>query len=260
MPEAVMSSSVTEDAFLGGALSIRQPASGYRAGVDAVLLAATVATAGANSARVLDMGAGVGTVGLSVARRLGASVEVVLLEMQQDLADLAEENVRRNSLSANVRVVRGDIEADAAALTLAGIGPDSFDQVLANPPFHRVGNGTAATDPIRAAAHAMPIASLERWVRVMARVVRPGGVVTLIHKAEALPELLAAMDRRFGRLRVLPIQPRANAPAIRVIVQAQKASRAPLVLLPPFVLHDDGQDFTPSASAILRRGAALSIP
>jgi len=249
----------TDDAFLGGALSILQPPRGYRAGIDAVLLAATVDVTTHNSrATLLDLGAGVGTVGLSVVRRTG-SVMATLLEPQPELVHLARENIVRNGLEGSAIAVEGGVGEPAAALAARGVAPGHYDFVVANPPFHTEGAGTPAATALKSASHAMPGDELDVWVRAMARYAAPGGTATLIHKSEALGAILAACTNRFGALRVLPIHPRRGAPAIRVIVTGHKGSKAPLTLLDGLVLHGPDNAFTPEASAILRRGAALPL-
>jgi FkbM family methyltransferase len=245
----------TDDAFLGGALNILQPPAGYRAGLDAVMLAAAVSIKH-QGARVLDVGAGVGTAGLCIARRV-TSARVTLLEREPALVRLAAENVRRNGLSERVGVVAGEVGLAAAALQRLGLADASFDHVVANPPFHSRDAGTLASDALKAAAHAMPEADLDQWARFMARMAVPGGAMTLIHKAEALPALLAVLDGRFGALTLLPLHPRAREPAHRLIVSGTKGSRAPPSLLPGFVLHEADGTFTPQAQAVLRGGAAL---
>jgi FkbM family methyltransferase len=256
--ESVEPAAVTDDVFLGGSVAILQPKSGYRAGIDAVLLAASAPARSRGRQRVLDMGAGVGTVGLCLARRIGTA-DVTLLEFQPELAEIARRNIARNSLEGRARVVEADIGAAQATLARAGLQPDSFDHALANPPFHADGRGTPARDLSKAAAHAMAPDALALWVRVMARFVKPRGAATMIHKAEALGEILAAFDGRFGAIKVLPIHPRAGDPAIRVIVRGTKGSRAPMQLLSGFVLHGEGGGFTRAADAILRHGAALDL-
>lgn len=249
---------ITDDAFLGGQLHILQPRSGYRAGIDAVLLAAVVPRRGDRPLRLLDVGAGVGTVGLSSARRIPAA-HVVLLEREPRMAALARDNATRNGLDDRVHVVEADALAPAAALASLGIAVDSFDFVLANPPFHTEGRGTPAPARIKAAAHAMPEPALDRWVRAMARHAAPGGTAVMLHKADALDDVLSAFASRFGALRILPVHPRTGCPAIRVIVSGVKGSRAPLAICPGFVLHDDGNGFTPAAQAVLRQGAGLEL-
>ena len=249
---------VTNDAFLDGALSILQLRSGYRAGLDAVMLAAAVPGDAGRPLRVLDVGAGVGTAGLCVARRL-PSAEVVLLERQHELAELAAENVQRNDLALRVRVVTADIGASAVELRAQTLVDESFGCVIANPPYHDTDAGTLAPDALKAGAHAMDEGGLEAWARFMARMAAPGGVATIIHKAEALGRVLAAFDQRFGAIRILPLHPRVGMQAHRVIVQGTKGSRAPLQVLPGFVLHEAGNGFTPAAQDILRRGGALAM-
>ncbi len=244
---------LTDDAFLGGALQILQPRAGYRAGLDAVMLAAAVPEA---ARAVLDVGAGVGTAGLCLARRAPAT-RVTLLEKEPQLAALAEENVRRNDLATRVSVVAGAVGLPATEARGLGLGEEGFAQVMANPPYHDMDAGTLAPDTLKSGAHAMADGELERWARFMARMAAPGGGVTIIHKAEALPQLLAALEGRFGALKVLPLYPRVGTAAHRVIVQGVKGSRGPLTLLPGFVLHTADGRFAPAAQDILRGGAPL---
>ncbi len=248
----------TDDAFLGGAVQILQPRSGYRAGLDAVMLAASVPAPEGKPIRVLDVGAGVGTAGLCLARRL-ENAQVTLFEREPALVHLAEENVARNGFGTRVCVAEGEVGLSASQLRALGLTEESFDHVIANPPFHGDDAGTLAPDALKAAAHAMPETELARWARFMARMAAPAGSVTVIHKAEALIRLLAALDGRFGGLVVMPLFPRHGAPAHRILVQGIKGSRAPPRLLPGLVLHEAGDAFTSEAQAVLREGAALKM-
>ena len=258
MSDGLADPSVTDDAFLGGALRILQPRDGYRAGVDAVLLAASAPVKAGQRERVLDVGAGVGVVGLAVARRI-ADAEVVLIEREPRLAELARTNIERNGLSERVRVVEADVEQPLGRQPALAAMAESFDHVLANPPFHTQGSGTAAADPAKAAANAMAEDSLVGWARFLAAMARPSGTAAVIHKAEALAALLAAWNGRFGALEVLPIHPRRDAAAIRVIVHGIKGSRAPLGILPQLTLHGDDNGFRPEIDRILRQGAGLEM-
>lgn len=252
---------ITDDAFLGGALSLLQPGKGYRAGVDAVFLAAAVPCDPEKRQTVLDVGAGIGTAGLCVARRCTGS-SVTLLERQAPLVELARENISRNALVERVRVVPVDIgTVSTGDLAELGLQAESFDHVIANPPFHNHGEGTSSANELKAGSHEMAEEGLELWCRFSARMARAGGTATLIHKADALPALLEAMGKRFGGLRILPIQPRPDEPAIRVIVQGIKGSKAPLSLLPAAVLHERGREnaFTAGAASVLRLGAGLDL-
>jgi tRNA1(Val) A37 N6-methylase TrmN6 len=247
----------TDDQFLGNKLIIRQPAKGYRAGVDAVVLAAAIAPpTGSETFRLLDAGAGVGTAGLCVACRL-PQAQVTLYEAEAVLVTLARHNIDRNGLQDRARAVLGDVSISAGELAVKRLQAGTFDHVIANPPYHDTNGGTLSANPLKAGSHAMDEADLVTWARFMARMARPGGRATVIHKAAALPQLLAALDGRFGDLDVRPIHPRDGDPAIRVLVTGVKGSRAPLNIAPALILHEAGQDFRPEIARVLREGAAL---
>lgn len=128
-----MPADVTDDAVLGGRLRLKQPKRGHRVGHDAILLAATCpAHAGE---RVVDLGAGVGAAGLALAARV-AGIEVTLVEVDAELAALAAENAQLNGLAARVHAVVLDVAAPVRAFAAAGLGPESVERVLMNPPFN----------------------------------------------------------------------------------------------------------------------------
>jgi tRNA1(Val) A37 N6-methylase TrmN6 len=221
-----------------------------------LLAAACIAQSGQH---VLDAGAGVGVVGLCVARRL-AHVGVTLVERAAEHVDLAIRNVTANELSDRVSVVHASLTMPLQRTPLAGrVG--TLDHVVSNPPFHDTASGTRSAIELKDAAHAMQDGDLDRWVRFMAAMAAPTGMVTLIHRAERLGEILAAFDGRFGGTLVWPVHPRPGTSASRILVQARKGSRAPLRLLSPLVLHDtSGNAFTPGVEAALRGGEALVWP
>lgn len=248
----------TRDGFLGGRLTLVQPARGaHRAGLDAVLLAAALpdGTAG----RILDMGAGVGAAGLAAAVRL-ADACVTLAEIDPAAAALARINVAENAaaVGGRVAVVETDLLAGPAARAAAGLAANGFDHVILNPPFHPGDRTRPSPAAARAAAHSLPDGDLERWLRAAAGLVHPRGTVTAIFRADELPRLLAAIGRRLGSLAVLPLHPAAAAPAHRVILRGRPQGRAPFRLLPALVLHGEGGAFAPAADAALR-GAALAV-
>jgi FkbM family methyltransferase len=249
---------LTDDAFLGGGLRILQLKGGYRAGVDAVLLAAAAPVRASRKERVLDVGAGVGVVGLAVARR-APRADVTLVERESSLVDLARSNIERNGLQVRVRVVRADVSRRLDELPELRPDAESFDHVLANPPYNPEGAGTVAVEALKATANVMPGGNLARWARFMAAMARPGASVTMIHRADAVGEVLSAFAGRFGGLIVYPLYPREGKSAIRVLVQGIKGSNAPVEIRPGLVLHDAGNRFRPEAEAILRHGAGLSL-
>lgn len=249
---------LTDDAFLGGGLRILQPKDGYRAGIDAVLLAAAAPVKGNRKERVLDVGAGVGVVGLAVARRV-LRADVTLVEREASLCDLACSNIARNGLEARMRALQADVSRRLDELPALQADAESFDHVLANPPYNPQGAGTVSLEALKAAANVMPGGNLARWARFMAAMARPGGSATMIHRADAVGEVLSAFAGRFGGLLVFPLYPREGKSAIRVLVQGTKGSSAPVELRPGLVLHEAGNRFRPEVEAILRHGAGLSL-
>jgi tRNA1(Val) A37 N6-methylase TrmN6 len=223
----------TEDGFLGGQLRLRQPKAGHRAGHDAILLAA--ATSARPGDRVVDFGAGVGAAGLAVAKRV-AGIEIVLVEIDPRLVGLARENAVSNGLQA--KVVALDIASGAEDFLSAGLAPDSADVVLMNPPFNDPVRHRASPDKGRESAHVASATTLESWIHAARRILKSGGVLTLIWRADALGEILAALSRGFGSLAVLPVHGDTNAPAIRVLVRAVKGGRAPAAFYPGLMLNN----------------------
>ena len=224
----------TEDAFLGGGLRLRQPKSGHRAGHDAMLLAA--ATSARSGDRVVDFGAGVGAAGLAVAKRV-AGIKIALVEIDQVLAALARDNAASNAIEA--RVIAIDIASGAESFASAGLSPDSADVVLMNPPFNDSRRHRSSPDKSREIAHVAGAATLENWIHAARRILKSGGVLTLIWRADGLSEVLAALDRGFGSLAILPVHGNAATPATRVLIRAIKGGRAPTALYPGLMLNDE---------------------
>ena len=237
---------ITEDAFLGGELRLRQPKSGHRAGHDAMLLAA--ATPAGRSDRVVDFGAGVGAAGLAVAKRV-SGIELVLVEIDAGLADLARANAVSNSVTAGVLVL--DVTSGAEKFAAAGLAPDSVDVVLMNPPFNDASRHRASPDKARELAHVAALETLDGWIHAARRILKSGGNLVMIWRADGLAELLAALGRGFGSLVILPVHADATSSAIRVLVRATKGGRAPTCLLAALVLNDGAGRPTPFAQTIL---------
>ena len=239
--------SVTDDALLGGRIKFRQPARGYRAGMDAALLAA--ACDAQPGERVLDVGCGAGAVMLAAAARW-PSATFVGVERDPVALALAVGNIGANGWADRMTAVEGDV---GQPLKKLGLAP--FDHVLCNPPFFD--DATALRGP-SSAKHGAWIADagLEAWIVFMIQAVREGGSITLIHRADRLGDILEHLSPKIGSLRIRPVQPFAGSPAKRVIVRGVKTGKAPLTLLAGLVLHDDPARHTERVEQIFR-GEAL---
>ncbi|RQP06677.1 MAG: methyltransferase domain-containing protein [Paracoccus sp. BP8] len=241
-----------EDGFLGGRLRILQPARGYRAGADAVMLAAACPARAGDS--VLELGCGAGVALLCLGARV-PGLHLAGLELQPAYAELARRNAAANAIPAELH--QGDLARMPAELR-----GRSFDHVIANPPYFTGGPPAPDAGRGRARHEATP---LSQWVEAGLRRLRPGGRLTLIQRADRLAAILAALSGPAGAIAILPVAARAGREAGRIIVSARKGARAPLRLLTPFVMHakpshaGDQEDLTEAAQAVLRGGAALSL-
>jgi tRNA1(Val) A37 N6-methylase TrmN6 len=240
----------TDDAVLGGRLKLLQPAHGHRAGHDAILLAAAAPA----SKHAVDLGAGIGTAGLALLAR-DAAERVTLIEIDAELAELARENARRNGYGERTEVIVADIRKP-----VPGKSPTALaDLVIMNPPFNDPGRRNVSPDAGRRRSHAAAESELDPWLTAADRALETSGKLVLIHRPEAIETILASLAGRFGAAEIIPIFPRPDAAAIRVIVRAIKGRRTPPSLRPGLVLNGaDGQPAA-AAEAILRGAAALDI-
>jgi tRNA1(Val) A37 N6-methylase TrmN6 len=248
-PNIVKHQTLTRDAFLDGRLNVTQPAKGFRAGLDSVLLGAAV---GGTGGPLLDLGCGVGVAAM-VALAHQASISALLVDSNPDMLPLATANLAENGFADRARAGIADVTGSGAKRQLAGLAADHFATVIANPPFFAVGQGTMPGDSGRAAARHMAADELDRWIKTAAGCAAPGGEVIFIHVSESLGPLLSAFEARFGAIAVLPLTPRPAAPATRVLVRGIKGSRAPLTLLSSRALHAEaGGAFAPEFDPIFR--------
>jgi tRNA1(Val) A37 N6-methylase TrmN6 len=238
---------LTEDRWLGGRLTLVQPKRGHRVGTDAALL---IAAAGdASQGRIVDVGAGVGAVGLALAER-NPLASVDLVEIDPDLAALAEGNAARNGLEARIRVLRLDAlnsrERREARLT------ESAGCVVTNPPFFEAGTVRVSPDEGKARAHVLPRAGLAGWIQASLAMLAADGRFVMIHRPDALSVILAAIGSRLGAVALMSVHPTIGASAHRLLVSGVKGSKAPLRLAPGLVLHGAEGRLTDEADAIHR--------
>jgi len=241
-----MEMALTEDALLDGRVRLLQPRRGYRVAVDAVLLAAAVHPRAGD--RVLDLGTGVGAVGLCVARRV-PDCTVVGIELQPALADLARRNAALNGLGDRLQVLVHDLgQPLPAALGL-------FDQVASNPPYLAAAVADPPPDESKALATVESSADLGRWLEVAVGALKPAGTLTLIHRSDRLEEIAAHL----ARLGCGALTLKRLLPAARVLVRAQRAETPSRTDSPPLIVHKPEGGYTAAAEAILRGAAALDF-
>jgi len=228
-----------------------QPAKGFRTSLDSVMLAAAC-QAGPGD-RVLDMGCGVGGAAFCLLYRVKGCF-ITGIDNQQEYIDLANKNIPLNNETERCEFGCRDIR------TFTVSGPKQrFDHVICNPPYLDSGQHTRSPDAGRAAAlgHDDADMSVKDWIDAGFNLLKPGGSLTLIHRADALDRILQALGRRFGAVEVIPLWPHAGEAAKRIIVRARKDRKTPAVVHPGLVLHDAKGKYTAKADRILRGAKAI---
>ncbi|MDJ0611797.1 MAG: methyltransferase [Kiloniellales bacterium] len=239
----------TLDFLLDGRVRLRQPARGYRAAIDPVLLAASV-EAGAGES-LLDLGCGVGAAALCLLAR-EPEVRVAGLEVQGALAALARANAEENGFAGRFEVVEGDLREAADHFP-----PEGFDRVLMNPPYLGCASGRPSKLASRDLAQREGETGLAHWLAAARQWLRPKGTLNVIYRADRLADLLAGLAPAFGGIRLFPLWPAEGRPAKRIIVAARKGVAAPGGVSCGLVLHRGDGAYTAAAEAVLREAAPL---
>lgn len=249
-----MSDDLTQDDFLGGRLRVWQPRKGYRAGVDPVILAASIPARSGQT--VLELGCGVGVASLCLSARV-PGLSLTGVEMQADYAKLASRNAAENA--AALTVVCSDLRHLPADLRQR-----RFDHVIMNPPYFDRAQGTAAEDQGRDLALGGDT-PLRDWLDVGARRVGPRGYLTIIQRMARLPEVLSGLEGRLGAIIVKPIAGREGRAPDLFLLQARQEGRAPFQMAPTLIMHQgathagDQESYTALVASILRHGEKLPI-
>jgi tRNA1(Val) A37 N6-methylase TrmN6 len=246
---------LTCDAFLGGKVHLWQPRTGYRAGVDPVLLAACVPARAGQS--VLELGCGAAPALICLNARV-EGLRLAGVELQPAYAELARLNGAENGASLDVFC------ADLSDLPDT-VRQKQFDHVIANPPYYRAGAHSHSQDSGRATGLGEQTPLVD-WVMCAAKRLKPKGYLHIIQRSDRLPDLLAGCQGRLGSLEFLPLSARVGRAPDLVILRARKDGRAPFQLHAPLVLHQgeahlrDAESYVPEISAVLRNGAPIDWP
>lgn len=240
---------LSDDALLGGRISLLQPQRGVRATADTLLLAAAIpARAGEHA---LELGCGSGGAALALAARV-PGLFVLGIDIDADMIALACRNAARNGLADRVAF-------RVSAVTGKRVPCDRhFDHVLANPPWYEAGRASPSPECGRARGFVESAAQLSDWIDFALRALKPRGRLAFILRAERLDAAIAALHGRAGEVEIFPLWPRIGVAAKAVILRARKGVRGPARIAPGLVLHEKGGRFTAAAARILREAAPLS--
>lgn len=239
----------TKDHFLGGRIELVQPRAGYRAGIDSIFLAAAIQAKPGES--VLDVGAGVGAASLALAHRR-PDLKIMGIEIQEDLAALAQDNIKANGCGANVSILQGDVGAPPPAFK-----EHSFDHVMTNPPYYEESRSKTSPHQGKAQANTEGDVGLDEWLKFCIRMLKPKGTLTVIHRTERGFDVMTNIWDYVGQINVYPLWPTPEKPARRLLIQGRKGIRGDASLLAGIVLHEGEEKYSPQAERILRHAEAL---
>lgn len=245
----------TVDAFHRGRFWLVQPRNGHRAGMDAMMLSAAVPSG--FSGRLADFGAGAGAAALGVLSRC-PEARAVLVERSTEMAAFAAATLAHPGnahLCDRASVLTADVTLTGRTRSDAGLGDNSFDFVIMNPPFNAA-EDRATPDALRRQAHVVEEDLFERWIRSAAAVVKPRGGLAVIARPEQLVAILDAIEGRFGDAEMLCVHPRPDAAAIRIVVRAALGARGKLSIRPPLTLHGPSGNEPTERTEMISNGLA----
>ena len=252
----------TVDHLLDNRVTLSQPINGFRAGIDAVLLSACVPSPKPNNT-VLDIGCGVGSAGLCYATRVGlqnrTDVTLSLLDCNPLFSPYVTDNIQVNDLTHCTHYHCTDIS------TQTPINNDSIDHILTNPPYETAHQGNASPHHSKHLGNIETTADLNCWIKYCHRVLKTGGTLSMIHRADRLHHILHTLHgdttkAMFGDIHILPVQSLVHKSAIRVLIHARKNRGGGCIIHPPFILqktNQQGVDYTQQANDVLRDGKPI---
>ena len=251
MPKTITNTTI--DGFLDNSFQVVQPAKGaHRSGLDAIFLAAAISENA--TGKLADFGAGTGAAGMAAAQRCPL-LQVDLIEINPANCALMEQSLaleKNQHIAPRLNVIEADLTATGEARTASGLLENTYDHIICNPPFNAASSNQKSPNQNRAKAHEMTPELLENWIKTAAHVARAKATIVMIVRPQNLPELLKGFERRFGSIKILPLQPKPNTPANRLIIQSIFGGRGALQILPPFVVHEDNGEFARQAEEVLR--------
>lgn len=230
-----------DDLQLDG-LKIIQKTGGYKFSTDSVLLANFAK--GKPSDKYLDLCSGSGVVAILFSYKNKIN-DACALELQPRLADMAERSIRANNL--NIKIINCDLKNSLEHFTR-----ESFDIITINPPYN-ISNSSISEDEITIATHELKT-SLETISNVSAKLLKFGGKLFMVHRADRLAEIIYNLKKcKLEPKRLQIIYPKAQKEPNLILIEAKKGAKAGLKIMQSLVLNNSDGTETEELKKIYNR-------
>ncbi len=234
-------------------LALYQTPNGFRTSMDSVMLGAACPAKPNQS--ILDLGCGVGSVGLCAIYRI-ENTTLTGIDIQEDHIELAQKNAATNNMEGRAEFITADIRK-------AKLG-NIFDHVICNPPYKEAGAHikSPSLSKARAMGHIEDDMDLQSWIACAHRHIKGQGSLTLIHEAGQIDNIIHALygkngGKKFGAVEIFPLYPKQGSPAKRVIIRAWKHKKSPATIHQGIIMHESNGDYTKQADRILKDAERL---
>jgi tRNA1Val (adenine37-N6)-methyltransferase len=194
---------------------------------------------------VADLGTGSGVLPVILARH--QKVESITgIEIQKELADLAEKNISHNNCQKKVSIKCSDIKKVPEEFS-----PESFDMVITNPPFYSLGAGRINPDSENAIARHEIKGTLDDFIAGSSFLLKSGGSFFAVYRPARLADLVSEMRKN----RIEPkafqfVHPKKTESANIVLVEGIKGAGTETIILPPLMLYKEDGKYTEQANAV----------
>lgn len=199
-------------------------------GMDAVLLSGFAVVK--EGEKVLDLGTGTGIIPILLEAKTEGS-HFTGLEIQPEMADMAERSVLYNRLQNKIEIITGDIKE--AQMLFKGA---SFDVVTSNPPYMNYNHGLINPDQAKAIARHEILCTLDDVVKQAAKLLKPGGRFYMVHRPSRITEIFSCM-KMYGLepKRMKFVHPFLNKDANMVLIESYRGGKAMMKLEPPIIVY-----------------------
>ncbi|MEM8833856.1 MAG: methyltransferase, partial [Pseudomonadota bacterium] len=221
---------------------------GFKTSMDSVLLAAACPIQ--KNEQLLDLGCSVGGAGMCVLKRCPDN-HLTGVDIQVAQIELALENAAANNLVERCEFIESNVSDFRQE--------KAFDHVIMNPPYLNDGEHLRSPHNEKATAMGHDDVSLKEWIDCAHFCLKSKGSMTIIHRADQIDHIIRDMGKRFGAIEIIPLWPKQDVPAKRVIIRAYKDRYSPTTLHAGLILHDGNGDYTIEANHILKEAGGLFL-